>query len=163
MNPLAKDIAAICRMQIELVKANSAVLFPGQPLADVLDLHFVLLHLFLADAEGRQLSVSELARVMGLSRATVRHKLAKLVKMGQCTNGDEGYALSHDRDMAVLRKLLAHKAKIITAASKEVADLAASNGRAELPGGSLPGTSIRRPAIRCENRWLTRRLGECSP
>ena len=130
MNPLAKDVAAICRMQIELVKANSAVLSPGQPLADVLELHFVLLHLFLADAERRQLSVSELARVMGLSRATVRHKLAKLVKMGQCTNGDEGYALSHDRDMAVLRKLLAHKAKIITAASKEVADLAASNGRA---------------------------------
>jgi biotin operon repressor len=83
-------------MQIELVKINAATFFPGQALADVLDLHFVLLHLFLADAEGRQLSVSGLARAMGLSRGGVRNKLAKLVEVGWCTNGGEGYALTHD-------------------------------------------------------------------
>jgi DNA-binding transcriptional ArsR family regulator len=137
MNALAKEIAAICRMQIELVKINAATFFPGQPLPDVLDLHFVLLHLFLADAEGRHLSVSELARAMGLSRDTVRHKLAKLVEMGQCTNGDEGYALSHDRDMAVLLKVLVRKAETITAASKEVVDLAASKEVADSASGGF--------------------------
>jgi hypothetical protein len=67
----ANEIAAICRMQIELVEINAATFFPGQALADVLDLHFVLLHLFLADAKGCQLSVSGLARAMGLSRGGV--------------------------------------------------------------------------------------------
>ena len=123
----ANEIAAICRMQIELVEINAATFFPGQALADVLDLHFVLLHLFLADAEGRQLSVSGLARAMGLSRGGVRNKLAKLVELGWCTNGGEGYALTHDIVKShALPELLARKGEIITAAAKEVADLAAS-------------------------------------
>ena len=108
-------------------KSIAATFFPGQALADVLDLHFVLLHLFLADAEGRQLSVSGLARAMGLSRGGVRNKLAKLVEVGWCTNGGEGYALTHDIvKRHALQELLARKAEIITAAAKEVADLAAS-------------------------------------
>ena len=121
----ANEIAAICRMQIELVKINAATFFPGQALADVLDLHFVLLHLFLADARGCQLSVSGLARAMGLSRGGVRNKLAKLVDLGLCTNGGEGYALTHDIVHA-LPELLARKGEIIRAAAKEVEDLAAS-------------------------------------
>jgi hypothetical protein len=127
MSPLPKDkdIAAICGMQIELVEINAAAFFPGQPLAEILDLHFILLHLFLADAEGCQLSVSELARAMGRSRDMVRNKLAKLVEMGWCTNGDEGYALAYASDQ-VLPDLLVRKAAIITAAANEVKDLAGS-------------------------------------
>jgi hypothetical protein len=97
-NELRKEIAAICRMQIDLVKTNGAAFFPGQPLAEVLDLHFILLHLFLADAERRHLSVSQLSREMGLSRDAVRRKLARLVETGWCTNGDH-YALSPHHDI----------------------------------------------------------------
>jgi DNA-binding IclR family transcriptional regulator len=118
-NELHKEIAAICRMQIDLVKTNGAAFFPGQPLADVLDLHFVLLHLFLADAEKCQLSVSRLSRAMGLSRDAVRRKLTRLVESGWCTNGDH-YELAPDRDVT---GVVIRKAKIITETAKEVANL----------------------------------------
>jgi len=122
-----EEVAAICRMQIELVSANSAAFFPGQRLADVLDLHFILLHLFLADAEGRALSVSELSRALGLSRASVRRRLKKLMDMGWATqrsNGDvdNGYALS--APSGDLTCLLRRKSKIIVEAARGVAKLA---------------------------------------
>ena len=122
---LIKDAAALSRLQIALLRNNGAAYFPERPLSEILELHFILLHMIVNVSEGRASTVSYLARAMGLSRASVRSRLRELVDAGYAVRNGNGHILTEPRDPGFLRQVLVRKAKIVAETCKQVSELAA--------------------------------------
>jgi biotin operon repressor len=75
--------AVVARMNIALLRLSQANYFPRTvTIADGLALRVILQYAFLWDLEDHPVTVSKLARTLGLSRATTRRKLKVLIDYG---------------------------------------------------------------------------------
>jgi DNA-binding IclR family transcriptional regulator len=79
---LAEERLVIIKLFLELERSVQESYFPNMLLADALELINVGLLIYEAQQGGRLPTVSDLSKKLGLSRASIRRRLAQLVALG---------------------------------------------------------------------------------
>lgn len=79
----ARERSIIWRLFVRLAHLMTQSYFPGRSYGDTTELRMVLVHVLLPTAEGTKApNVSELSRLLGLSRPTVQRRLQELIRYG---------------------------------------------------------------------------------
>ena len=91
---LATERAIVAELVIRLLRTVQKQYFPKQEFLDATELALVGAHVFLAQQERRRLcNVTDLKNKTGLSRATVRRRLAHLIELGYVESGPRSYVM----------------------------------------------------------------------
>lgn len=91
---LATERAIVAGLVIKLLRNVQKQYFPKQKFLDATELALVGAYVFLAQQEShRPCNATDLKRKTGLSRATVRRRLAHLIELGYVARGPRNYVM----------------------------------------------------------------------
>jgi hypothetical protein len=90
---LATERTIVARLVLELLHNVKKHYFPRAEFLDAVELALVGVYVFLAQEDRRPCNVTFLSRKTGLSRATVRRRLAHLIELGYVEGGPRSYVM----------------------------------------------------------------------
>lgn len=121
-----KERSVIWRLHIRLGHLMTKTYFPGLTYGEALAPWLVLMHVLLATCEGTKApSVSDLSRIMGMSRPTILRRLGELIERGYVDRVGDRYVATeacdvdeHQVERQVREIELAAKALLLAQLSK---------------------------------------------
>ena len=124
---LATECAILARLVLELLRNVQRHYFGRAEFFEAVELALVGVYVFLAQQDRRPCNVTQLSRKTGLSRATVRRRLARLVDLGYVESRSRRYLMGprFSTPPGGRRTVQTHIAAINSAAQK-LAKLAAN-------------------------------------
>jgi DNA-binding transcriptional ArsR family regulator len=124
---LATERAIVARLVLELFRNVQRHYFPEAEFLDAVELALVGVYVFLAQQERRPCNVTHLSRKTGLSRATVRRRLAHLVDSGYVESRSRRYLMgSRFATPPGGRRTVQTHIAAINSAARKLANLAAN-------------------------------------
>jgi DNA-binding MarR family transcriptional regulator len=125
---LATERAIVARLVLELLRSVQRHYFRETEFLDAVELALVGVYVFLAQEDRHPCNVTYLSRKTGLSRATVRRRVAHLVELGYVESSSTRYLMG--RGFAVLppggRRMVQTHIAAINSAARILAKLAAN-------------------------------------
>ena len=122
---LATERAIVARLVLELLRNVQRHYFREAEFLDAVELALVGVYVFLAQQDRRPCNVTYLSRKTGLSRATVRRRLAHLVELGYVESSSRRYLMGRGFAMPPGgRRIVQTHIAAINSAARKLANLA---------------------------------------
>jgi hypothetical protein len=124
---LATERAIVAQLVLELLRNVQRYYFREAEFFDAVELALVAVYVFLAQHDRRPCNVTYLSRKTGLSRATVRRRVAHLVELGYVESRPRCYLMGAGFAMPPGgRRIVQTHIAAINSAARKLANLAAN-------------------------------------
>src|ERR1700752_3348365 len=117
---LAAEREIVARLFTGLMRNIQRAYLPDMTLVGAAELAMVAITVFLTEQNGRIASVSAIARTTGLSRPTIRRRLAVLRRRGYVARRGRGYVMGEAFNLPTIRRVLRRYMRLITDAHRKL-------------------------------------------